>query len=81
LVESPNILVHYAFGIFDGIPGQEAQGYKDTLSKSDYRNAGVIKDNSNGFLTIELKHKLKKGDEIEILSPFKFEPTKVVLYV
>jgi putative protease len=69
----------YTLGFFDGIPGQEAQGYKDTSSKSDYRNAGVVKDNSNGFLTIELKHKLKKGDEIEILSPFKFEPVKIVL--
>ncbi len=69
----------YTLGFFDGIPGQEAQGYNDTSSKSDYRNAGVVKDNNNGFLTIELRHKLKKGDEIEILSPFKFEPVKIVL--
>jgi putative protease len=69
----------YTLGFFDGVPGQEAQGYDDTVSKSDYRNAGVVKDNTNEFLTIELRHKLKKGDEIEILSPFKFEPIKVVL--
>ncbi|MDR1244485.1 MAG: U32 family peptidase C-terminal domain-containing protein [Endomicrobium sp.] len=69
----------YTLGFFDGIPKQEAQGYDDTSSKSDYRNAGVVKDNNNEFLTIELKHKLKKGDEIEILPPFKFEPVKVVL--
>ena len=69
----------YTLGFFDGIPKQEAQGYDDTSSKSDYRNAGVVKDNNNEFLTIELRHKLKKGDEIEILSPFKFEPVKVVL--
>jgi putative protease len=69
----------YSLGFFDGIPKQEAQGYDDTSSKSDYRNAGVVKDNNNGFLTIELRHKLKKGDEIEILSPFKFEPIKIVL--
>jgi putative protease len=69
----------YTLGFFDGIPGQEAQGYDDTSSKSGYRNAGVVKDNNNGFLTIELRHKLKKGDEIEILSPFKFEPVKIVL--
>ncbi|MDR3195576.1 MAG: U32 family peptidase C-terminal domain-containing protein [Endomicrobium sp.] len=69
----------YTLGFFDGIPGQEAQGYYDASSKSDYRNAGVVKDNGNGFLTIELRHKLKKGDEIEIFSPFRFEPVKVVL--
>ncbi|MDR0398677.1 MAG: U32 family peptidase C-terminal domain-containing protein [Endomicrobium sp.] len=69
----------YTLGFFDGIPKQEAQRYEDTSSKSDYRNAGVVKDNNNEFLTIELRHKLKKGDEIEILSPFKFEPVKVVL--
>jgi putative protease len=69
----------YTLGFFDGIPKQEAQGYEDTSSKSDYRNAGVVKDNNNEFLTIELRHKLKKGDEIEILSPFKFEPVKFVL--
>ncbi|MDR3071785.1 MAG: U32 family peptidase C-terminal domain-containing protein [Endomicrobium sp.] len=69
----------YTLGFFDGIPGQEAQGYTDTASKSDWRNAGVIRDNANGMLTIELRHKLKKGDEIEILSPFRFEPVKIIL--
>ncbi|MDR1474685.1 MAG: U32 family peptidase C-terminal domain-containing protein [Endomicrobium sp.] len=69
----------YTLGFFDGVPGQEAQGYDDTASKSDYRNAGIVKANKNGFLTIELRHKLKKGDELEILSPFKFEPIKLVL--
>jgi putative protease len=69
----------YTLGFFDGIPKKEAQGYDDTSSQSDYRNAGVVKDNNNEFLTIELRHKLKKGDEIEILSPFRFEPVKVVL--
>ena len=69
----------YTLGFFNGIPGQESQGYVDTASKSDYRNAGVVRDNANGMLTIELRHKLKKGTEIEILSPFKFEPVKFVL--
>ncbi|MDR0800636.1 MAG: U32 family peptidase C-terminal domain-containing protein [Endomicrobium sp.] len=69
----------YTTGFFDGIPGKEAQDYTDTSSKSNYRNAGVIKGSANGFLTIELRHKLKKGDEIEILSPFKFEPAKIIL--
>jgi putative protease len=69
----------YTIGFFDGIPGREAQDYIDTSSKSNYRNAGVIKSSANGFLTVELRHKLKKGSEIEILSPFKFEPIKIIL--
>ncbi|MCA6072286.1 MAG: U32 family peptidase C-terminal domain-containing protein [Endomicrobium sp.] len=69
----------YTLGFFNGIPGQESQEYADTASKSNYRNAGVVKDNADGMLTIELRHKLKRGNEIEILSPFKFEPVKIVL--
>ncbi|MCA6070443.1 MAG: U32 family peptidase C-terminal domain-containing protein [Endomicrobium sp.] len=69
----------YTLGFFNGIPGQESQGYVDTASKSNYRNAGVVRDNADGMLTIELRHKLKRGNEIEILSPFKFEPVKIVL--
>jgi putative protease len=69
----------YSLGFFNGIPDNTAQDYNETLSKSDYRNAGIITDNKDGMLTIELKHKLKKGDEIEILSPYQFEPVKIVL--
>ncbi len=69
----------YTTGFFDGIPGQEAQDYKDTASRSGWRNAGVVRDNKGGFLTVELRHKLKKGDEIEILPPFQFEPVKIKL--
>jgi putative protease len=69
----------YTLGFFDGIPDDKAQDYSDTSSKSEWRNAGVVVKNRNGELTIELKHKLKKGDEIEILSPLKFEPEKIVL--
>jgi putative protease len=69
----------YTLGFFNGIPDNTAQDYNETLSKSDYRNAGIITDNKEGLLTIELKHKLKEGDEIEILSPYQFEPIKIVL--
>ena len=69
----------YTLGFFNGTPDDTAQDYNETLSKSDYRNAGIITDNKDGMLTIELKHKLKKGDEIEILSPHQFEPVKLVL--
>ncbi|MCL2335231.1 MAG: U32 family peptidase C-terminal domain-containing protein [Endomicrobia bacterium] len=69
----------YTTGFFDGIPGQETQDYKDTASRSQWRNAGIVKDNKDGFLTVEIKNKLKKGDKVEILSPYKYEPVEVVL--
>ena len=69
----------YTTGFFNGIPGQEAQNYIDTASESDWRNAGTVRANKDGMLTIDIKHKLKKGDEIEILSPFSFAPVKFVL--
>ncbi|MDR2395873.1 MAG: U32 family peptidase, partial [Endomicrobium sp.] len=64
----------YTLGFFNGVPDESAQDYIETSSRSDYRNAGIITDNKDGMLTIELKHKLKKGDAIEILSPYQFEP-------
>jgi putative protease len=69
----------YTLGFFDGVPNETAQDYKDTLSKSAYRNAGIITEISDGKLTIELRHKLKKGDEVEFLPPFQFEPIKIKL--
>jgi putative protease len=69
----------YTLGFFNGKPGEESQNYIDISSKSNYRNAGLVKNNADGFLTIELRHKLKKGDEIELLSPFQFIPVKLTL--
>lgn len=69
----------YTLGFFNGIPGQDAQNYAETASESDWRNAGVVRENKDGILTLGIKHKLKKGDEIEILSPFSFKPFKVKL--
>lgn len=67
----------YTLGFFDGMPNQEAQDYNDTESKSDYRNFGFVREINDNSLTIELKHKVSKGDEIDLLSPYKFEPYKV----
>ena len=69
----------YTTGFFDGVPGQETQDYEDTTSRSQWRNAGIVKDNKNGFLTIEIKNKLKKGDKVELLSPYEFKPVEIVL--
>ena len=69
----------YTLGFFDGIPDKNTQDYNDTASKSDYRNCGFIREIKNNVITLELRHKLSKGDEIDLLSPYKFEPYKIKL--
>ena len=69
----------YTAGFFDGIPDDKAQDYNDTSSKSDYRNCGFVRENNGSEIVLELRHKLSKGDEIEFLSPLRFEPYKLKL--
>ena len=69
----------YTLGFFDGIPNNNAQDYNDTSSKSDYRNCGFVREIKDNVITLELRHKLSKGDEIDFLSPYKFEPYKIKL--
>ncbi len=69
----------YTTGFFDGIPDDKAQDYNDTSSKSDYRNCGFVREIKAGEVVFELRHKLSKGDEIEFLSPLRFEPYKLKL--
>lgn len=69
----------YTLGFFDGLPDSTAQDYIETSSRSNYRNAGIITNHQDKMLTIELKHKLSKGDEIEILSPHQFKPIKMII--
>ena len=64
----------YTIGFFDGVPGQEAQDYADTTSRSGWRNLGVVRENTGNALIVELKNPIQKGDKVEFLSPFKFEP-------
>jgi putative protease len=71
----------YTVGFFDGIPSSNAQDYLDTSSKSLWRNAGIVigSDKKKGLLEILLRHKLKKGDKIEILSPYDFKPVEIII--
>ncbi|MDR2426460.1 MAG: U32 family peptidase C-terminal domain-containing protein [Endomicrobium sp.] len=64
----------YTTGFFDGIPSENAQDYNDTSSKSSWRNIGYVKENGGDYLIIDIRNKLKKGDVVELLSPYKFEP-------
>lgn len=69
----------YTLGFFDGIPSSQAQDYSDTSSKSDWRNIGYVKENRGNSLVIDLRNKIVKGDKIEILSPYKFEPEIITI--
>ena len=67
----------YTLGFFDGIPNDKSQDYNDTSSKSNYRNCGFVREVYEDYIVLELRHKISKGDEIELLSPYKFEPYKI----
>jgi putative protease len=69
----------FTAGFFDGVPDGGAQDYVDTNSKSEWRNAGVIKAVGDNYVEIEIHHKLKVGDRVEILSPYRFEPVEMEL--
>ena len=69
----------YTLGFFNGIPDDSAQDYEDIASRGDWRCAGAVRSYENGQIEIDIKHKLKTGDEIEILTPLQFEPVKVVI--
>lgn len=71
----------YTAGFFNGIPDGSAQDYADTTSRSNWRNIGYVKENTGDSIIVDLRNKLRKGDEIEILSPYKFEPEKMIIDV
>lgn len=69
----------YTLGFFDGIPTSEAQDYLDTSSRSDWRNVGYVKENRGNSIVIDIRNKITKGDKIEILSPYQFEPEIITI--
>lgn len=69
----------YTLGFFNGVPDDSAQDYNDTGSRSDYRNCGFVREVKDNVVTLELRHKLSKGDEIDLLSPYQFEPYKLTI--
>jgi putative protease len=70
----------YTLGFFDGIPSKEAQDFEDTSSRSEWRNAGrIISDENDKTIRVEVHHKIKKGDTLEVLSPSVFEPVEITI--
>ena len=71
----------YTLGFLDGNAGPESLNYTLSASTGDWRYAGRIMENKDDLITLEIKHKLQKGDEIEFLSPYRFEPIRIKLDV
>lgn len=67
----------YTVGFLDGNAGPESQNYDISGSHGDWRYAGVVRAKTEDALIFEIKHKISKGDEIEFLSPFQFDPIRV----
>ncbi|MDR0822758.1 MAG: U32 family peptidase C-terminal domain-containing protein, partial [Endomicrobium sp.] len=69
----------YTTAFFDGIPDGSDQNFKDTASVSDWQNAGIVKGYKDDLLEIEVKNKIQKGKEIELLSPYQWQPYKITI--
>ena len=69
----------YTLGFFDGIPTKDDQDFEDTSSKSEWRNAGTVISVGDKRVKVEVHHKIRKGDILEILSPHVFEPLKITV--
>ncbi len=64
----------YTLGFFDGNAGPESHNYELSASHGVWRYAGLVKEKTQDSLIFEIKHKIEKGDKIEFLSPYQFEP-------
>ena len=67
----------YTLGFFDGNAGPESLNYDISASNGEWRYAGRVMDKTEDSVILEIKHKIIKGDEIEFLSPYQFEPIRV----
>ncbi len=70
LIESVNTRGYFT-GFWYGKPGSEAQKYSDR--QGDYNEnfcfAGVIRNVTGDTMTVEVRNTLKKGDDLDIITP------------
>lgn len=69
----------YTVGFLDGNAGPEAQNYDVSASSGNWRYAGLVRDITDGKIVMEVKHKIVRGMELEILVPNKLEPVKITV--
>lgn len=66
----------YTYGFFDG-PDPRLQNYDTSVSDSDWRNAGFIRQWRDDGAVFELCHKVNQGDVLVFLPPFEKENASV----
>jgi len=69
----------YTLGFFEGVPDGGAQTYETTKSDSDWRTIGIVTSIHEDGLIMELRNQVIRGDEIQLLSPMRFEPYTIPL--
>ena len=69
----------YTVGFLDGNAGPEAQNYDVSASTGKWRYAGLIREVKEGQIIMEVKHKITRGMDLEILLPNRLEPAKITV--
>lgn len=69
----------YTVGFLDGNAGPEAHNYDVSASAGKWRFAGVVRGWRDNRLIMEVKHKIVKGMCLEFLSPYQFEPIRLIV--
>ncbi len=72
----------YTLGFFDGMPQAKDFNYESTSTTSSGSKicAAMVKEHRADGLVLEVKNKINKGAEIDVLSPVRYEPICVKLY-
>ena len=69
----------YTYGFFDGHLTHHAMNYETTRSDGDWRYAACVSNHTPDGIVLEIKNSFTKGDELELLSPSRFEPVKITI--
>jgi putative protease len=67
----------FTLGFFNGLPSDDAQDYESTLSSGAYNTTGIVTKVDDKYVTLKVKNFFSVGEELEFLSPYRFEPVKV----
>ncbi len=72
----------YFTGFWYGKPGAKGQIYKDRRGdyNQNYCFAGVVRDVTNGKMTVEVRNRLNKGDSLSIVTPKAIIPYKLLQF-
>ncbi|MBR7158664.1 MAG: U32 family peptidase C-terminal domain-containing protein [Alphaproteobacteria bacterium] len=67
----------YTQGFFFGMPEAKDYNYTTTLSTGNALCVGSVAGFTENALVLEVRNRICQGDEIEFLSPYRFDPIRV----